>query len=205
MRINNNSWNRIRYTLYTPIYDLVGRYFQTSRRISVESLDIKSNDKVLLVGAGTELDLEFIPDDCSVVLTDITPAMLEKVQKRNKKLKKNIEVRVMDGQALAFANESFDKIILHLILAVIPDPVACIIESERVLKRGGKLAVFDKFVRPDKKVGFLRRFFNIITNALFSDITRDFESLHLKTGLKIISDEDAEFKGNFRRILLLKD
>ncbi|WP_161622729.1 hypothetical protein [Cesiribacter andamanensis] len=27
--INTNRWNRIRYTLYTPVYDRIGRLFRT--------------------------------------------------------------------------------------------------------------------------------------------------------------------------------
>lgn len=205
MKVNTNAWNRIRYTIYTPIYDLIGKAFSASRKASVESLEIKSGDKVLIVGAGTGLDLEFLQDDCEITLTDITPAMLDKVWRRNLNLKKNIIVQVMDGQKLLFSDSSFDKIILHLILAVIPDPVSCIKESERVLKAGGKIAVFDKFVGRNKKAGILRKLLNIPANILASDITRDFESIHRHTQLKIVSDTDANFKGNFRRILLKKD
>jgi len=110
----------------------------------------------------------------------------------------------MDGQALRYDDNSFDKIILHLILAVIPNPVACIKEAERVLKPGGYIVVFDKFVHKDKKVSFIRRFANLLTNFFFSDITRDFESIVNKTELVVISDIDADFNGNFRLIKLIK-
>ena len=57
MNLNTNLWNRLRYTLYTPIYDLlVGRIFTSSRRKSIELLHIQPGEKVLLVGAGTGLD-----------------------------------------------------------------------------------------------------------------------------------------------------
>jgi phosphatidylethanolamine/phosphatidyl-N-methylethanolamine N-methyltransferase len=51
MKINTNNWNRIRYSLYVPGYDLIAGYFKDSRKKSVESLEIKAGDKVLLVGA----------------------------------------------------------------------------------------------------------------------------------------------------------
>lgn len=204
MKVNTNSWNRIRYTFYTPIYDLIGKYFAASRKASVNSLEIKSGDKILIIGAGTGLDLEFLPQDCEITLTDITPSMLEKVRRRNSKLKRNIVVLVMDGQDLTFSENSFDKIILHLILAVIPDPVACLRETERVLKAGGRVAVFDKFLPKNKKAGVVRKFFNLFTNLFFSDITRDFESIQTKTNFRILSDVPADFRGNFRRILLSK-
>jgi phosphatidylethanolamine/phosphatidyl-N-methylethanolamine N-methyltransferase len=205
MKINTNRWNKIRYTLYTPGYDLIARYFKDSRKKSIESLEIKSGDKVLIVGAGTGLDLEFLPLDCEIIATDITPSMIERVKKRSKLLNHPVQAMVMDGQSLKFSDNSFDAIILHLILAVIPDPGACMKESERVLRLGGQIAVFDKFLRKNKKASLRRKFVNILTNIMVTDITRDFESIVDVTGLKIDSDIDADLNGNFRRIKLTKN
>ena len=204
MRINTNTWNKIRYTLYTPGYDLIARYLRKSRKKSIDSLEIKLDDKVLIIGAGTGLDLEFLPSDCDIIATDITPSMIERIKKRNKSLNLKVQAMVMDGQSLNFVDNKFDKIILHLIISVIPDPVACIKESERVLKSGGLIVVYDKFVPKDKKVSSIRKIVNVLTNFLFSDITRSFESIILKTRLTIMSDRDADFSGNFRLIKMTK-
>ncbi len=199
--MNNNTWNKIRYTIYTPIYDGIAGIFKASRRKSIDALNIKEGDKVLIVGAGTGLDLEFLPAGCQVIATDITPSMVKKIENRKSN---NVETMVMDGHKLDFENESFDKIILHLILAVIPDPVTCIKECERVLKVGGQIAVFDKFVLADHEVSQIRKGLNIISNFLFSDITRKIEEIISHTQLKIISNTAADFNGNFRILLINK-
>ena len=204
MQINTNTWNKIRYTLYTPGYDLIAGYLKESRKKSVDSLGIKTGDKVLIIGAGTGLDLEFMPIDCEITATDITPSMIERINKRNKSLNRKVQTKVMDGQALEFTDHSFDKIILHLILAVIPNPAKCIKEAERVLKQGGQIAVYDKFVRKNAKVSFIRKCTNVFTNLLFSDITRNFESIASHTNLVVLSDVDADFNGNFRLLKLEK-
>lgn len=198
--MNNNSWNKIRYTLYTPIYDVIAGIFKASRKKSIDALNIKAGDKILIVGAGTGLDLEFLPNNCEIIATDLTPSMVAEIEKRNLKLKKNVKAIVMDGHKLEFSNEQFDKIILHLILAVIPDPVACIKECERVLKQNGEIAVFDKFVSAHQKVSAIRKALNVISNFLFSDITRKIEDILKNTNLKMISNEAADFNGNFRVI-----
>ncbi len=199
--MNNNTWHKIRYTIYTPIYDGIAGIFKASRRKSIDPLNIKEGDKVLIVGAGTGLDLEFLPAGCQVIATDITPSMVKKIENRKSN---NVETMVMDGHKLDFENESFDKIILHLILAVIPDPVTCIKECERVLKVGGQIAVFDKFVLADHEVSQIRKGLNIISNFLFSDITRKIEEIISHTQLKIISNTAADFNGNFRILLINK-
>lgn len=199
--MNNNTWNKIRYTIYTPIYDGIAGIFKASRRKSIDALNIKAGDKILIVGAGTGLDLEFLPAGCHVIATDITPSMVKKIENREMK---NVEAKVMDGHRLAFEDESFDKIILHLIIAVIPDPIACIKECERVLKVGGQIAVFDKFVSAEQEVSVFRKGLNLISNFLFSDITRKIEEIVSHTQLKIISNTAADFNGNFRIILINK-
>lgn len=205
MKINTNAWNRIRYTAYTPIYDAVARILTESRKKSISSLDIKEGDKVLIIGAGTGLDLEFLSSDCEITATDITPSMIKRLSKRGKLLNLNVNAQVMDGQKLLFPDNSFDKIILHLILAVIPDPFACIKEAERVLKTGGTIAVFDKFLPAKSEISFGRKVLNKFTNFFFSDITRSIEKIIAETKLSKESDTKADFGGIFRIIKLRKN
>jgi len=199
---STNRWNRFRYTLYAPGYDLAARIFSKSRSKSIRELEICQGDEVLIVGAGTGLDLEFINGDCHITATDITPAMIVRTLKKNSLFRRNLKAVVMDGQRLDLPDNMADKIILHLILAVIPDPVACLKECERVLKPGGRITVFDKFVPKGRALSFRRRFFNPITSLLFSDITRRFESIVSQTNLVVESDQEADFNGNFRIIRL---
>jgi len=201
---NTNSWNRFRYTLYAPGYDLAGRIFSKSRSKSILELEINKGDEVLIIGVGTGLDLEFITADCHITASDITPAMISRTLKKNIVLKRNLKAEVMDGQSLNIADCTVDKIILHLILAVIPDPVACLKECERVLKPGGRIAVFDKFIPKGDPLSFWRMILNPITNLLFSNITRRFETIISNTKLLTVSDLPADFNGNFRIIRLLK-
>lgn len=202
MKINTSNWNKLRYTWYTPIYDFVVQPFTISRKKSIQALNIEPGSKVLIAGAGTGLDLHLIPSQCHVVAIDITPSMVREIKKRNSKLNKNVQALVMDAQDLAFRDNSFDYIVLHLILAVMPNPEKCLQECERVLKAQGRIAVFDKFLPKKKSVSFFRKFVNVFTNVLFSDITRDIYTLVDKTQLKICFDKKANFKGNFRILQL---
>ena len=148
--------------------------------------------------------MEFLPGNCEITATDLTPSMVDRIKKRSQELELPVNALVMDGQKLDFGNESFDKVILHLILAVLPDPFACINEAVRVMKRGGTMVIFDKFVPKGRKLSLRRRIVNIFANLLASDITRDLESILQNSGLTVISDEGADWKGNFRLIKLFK-
>ena len=61
-----------------------------------------------------------------------------------------------DAQNLPFAAGQFRYRVLHLILAVVPDPAKCLGRNRAVLRPGGQALVFDKFLRPGEPA-WLRR------------------------------------------------
>jgi phosphatidylethanolamine/phosphatidyl-N-methylethanolamine N-methyltransferase len=199
-------WNRFRYTVWAPIYDaLVGAVgFTTARRQSIERLGLTDGERVLIVGAGTGLDLEFVPRGVAVTAIDVTPAMLRRLTDRAARSGRQVAAHVMDARHLTFSDASFDAVILHLILAVMPQPELGLREAARVLKPGGRIAIFDKFLGDQEQPSPARRLVNLVTGTLFSDINRRLGPLVHGTGLAIDRNEAAQFRGLFRSITLSK-
>lgn len=140
-----------------------------------------------------------------MVATDLTPAMVDRIRRRAAGLDREVDARVMDAHALEFPDASFDAVILHLIVAVVPDPVSALREAARVLRPGGRVAVFDKFVAEGASPSPLRRGLNLVTNALFSDVTRTLGPLLAGSGLTVTHREPALLGGAFEIVLLRKD
>jgi phosphatidylethanolamine/phosphatidyl-N-methylethanolamine N-methyltransferase len=201
-KVAGNAWNRIRYTLWAPLYDVVGRRFDAKRRESLRMLDARPGERILIVGAGTGADLPYVPEGCTTLATDLTPAMLVRARAH---LREGIHLAIMDGHALGVPSASCDAVVLHLILAVIPDPVRCLQEVARVLRPGGRVVVFDKFIRT-RRPPVVLRLVNIVTSALFTDVTRRFEDILERSGAPLVIEDDkaALFKGLFRHIQLRK-
>jgi ubiquinone/menaquinone biosynthesis C-methylase UbiE len=202
MRINTNRWNRLRYTLIAPIYDLfigLGR----QRRRSIGLLELRPGERVLISGVGTGADLPFIPEGVEVHAVDITPAMVERTRRRASVLGRSVEVRVGDAQALDYEDASFDAVILHLIVAVAPDGRRVLEEAARVLKPGGRAVVFDKFAPEGRRPSLVRRALNLVANFVATDVTRQLEPLVAGTGLEIVRREPAAF-GRLLEIALLR-
>lgn len=203
MRIDGNRWNRLRYTAWSPLYDLVGWYFDPYRRRSIALLSPSPGDRILVVGAGTGADLPYLPPNLCVLATDITPAMLARARPRQRP---GMHLAVMDGHALAVPDAGFDAALLHLILAVIPDPARCLAETARALRPGGRIAVFDKFLARGARPSPPRRLANVVTSFLFTDINRAFEDILAESGASLVveRDEPATRGGLFRYVLLAK-
>ena len=197
------AWNRIRYTLYSPIYDAIATVFAPKRALSIAQLELKPDASILIIGAGTGLDLPFLKDYSNITATDLTPAMLQILKRRAKNLEMEVEALVMDGQNLKFQNDTFDAVILHLILAVMPDPYQCIKEVERVLKPEGQVVIFDKFLPNDQKAGLFRKGLNLLTNLLATTINRQTSVILEQTNFQIKNDQKVGWNG-ILRILKLK-
>jgi ubiquinone/menaquinone biosynthesis C-methylase UbiE len=199
-------WNRLRYTVWAPAYDAVvgAAGFDTARRLSIDRLRLASGDRLLIVGAGTGLDLDFLPANVHVTAIDVTPAMLKHLERRAAGAGYSVTARIMDARQLAFPNASFDAVVMHLILAVMPEPERGLSEAVRVLKPGGRIAVFDKFLRDAERPSLRRRLFNAIAKPLFSDLNRRLGPLIDGTRLVIEHDEPVAFGGTYRAVTLVK-
>jgi phosphatidylethanolamine/phosphatidyl-N-methylethanolamine N-methyltransferase len=199
-------WNRLRYTVWAPAYDVIVRAagFDTARRLSIERLRLTSRDRVLIVGAGTGLDLDFLPSNVHVTAIDVTPAMLKHLERRAAATGQSVTARIMDARQLAFPDSSFDAVVMHLILAVMPEPERGLMEAVRVLKPGGRIAVFDKFLSDEEHPSLKRQLLNAIAKPLFSDLNRRFGPLIAGTRLVIEQDEPLAFGGTYRAVTLVK-
>ncbi|WP_018717135.1 class I SAM-dependent methyltransferase [Arhodomonas aquaeolei] len=201
MPINTNRWNRWRYTVYTPIYDAVAGGFARQRRRAVALAGLVPGERVLLSGAGSGLDLTAIPTDNPVTAVDITPAMIARLRRRARRAGRQVDARVMDAAALTFPPASFDVVFLHLILAVIPDPVGCIREAARVLRPGGRVVIFDKFLADDARPGLVRRALDPLATVLATGLNRRVGPLLNAAGLERVHDEPAGLGGLFRIVV----
>jgi len=191
-----NTWRRLNYTLWAPVYDgFVHRVIGTRRRRSLELLDLHAGERILILGAGTGLDLDYLPRGLDLTAIDLTPAMLRRLQTRAARLGVPVDARVMDGQAVTFSDASFDVVVLHLILAVIPDPVACLREVARVLRPGGRAIILDKFVPDDRPVPLAMRLLNPLVRLGGTEITRQLGPMLRGLPLRITHEEGAGYHG----------
>lgn len=200
--MNPDRLNRRRYNLYAPGYDFAARLLAAPRRAAVASLALRPGERLLLVGCGTGLDLDFVPPGVAVTGLDLAPAMLARARARADRLGHSAVFFEGDARALPFPAASFDVAILHLILAVAPEPERVARETARVLRPGARISIFDKFLPDRLAPSPLRRLLNLPLRALFSDFNRPVGPLVAAAGWRVESDVPAGIRGLYRRLLL---
>lgn len=190
------------YTLIAPFYDAaIDRATRAARRASLAHLP-ELPGRVLINGVGTGLDLPLLPPQHHYVGLDLTAAMLQRTRPRHGRL--DFQPVQGDAHALPFADACFDHAVLHLILAVVPNPTACLTEVARVVRPGGTVLVFDKFLKPGQPA-LLRRLANPLVRRLATRLDVVFEDVLGQTpALHLQSDQPAIAAGWFRLIRLRK-
>lgn len=198
-----NPLLRASYSLIAPLYDFfIERAMRAARQASLAALPADEAKRVLISGAGTGLDLPWLPALHHYSALDFNPAMLAHARFRAKKL--DVDFVLGDSMSLPYADETFDYVVLHLITAVVPDPRCCLNEAARVLKPGGTILLFDKFLRPGQHAP-LRRLLTPLTRRLATRMDVVFEEvLEAVPELEMVSDDPAMVGGWFRRIRLVK-
>ncbi len=191
------------YTLFAPIYDaLIAGPSAKVRARSLAPLAALPASDILIDGIGTGLDLPHLPPQHRYTGLDLTQAMLERARPRASDL--DIDFILGDSQCLPFPDASFDHAVLHLILAVVPEPAACLAEAARVVRPGGSLRILDKFLRPGA-LAPMRRLLNPLSRRLATRLDVVFEDILADSAnLAVIDDRDALLSGWFRLIELRK-
>ncbi len=198
-----NRGNQLIYKAWAPFYDaLAVPLYRRGRRQALAKLELQAGENVLLVGVGTGADLPDIPAGVQVTGVDLSPDMLRKAEAKRPLSPAEITLIQADAMDMPLEDNMFGTAVLNLILAVVPDPVACWQETLRVVKPGGRIVIFDKFVPETGKSSPFRRLLNQGAMLIGTDITRKLSDIVDETETTIISDEKSMFGGQYRVIVV---
>jgi ubiquinone/menaquinone biosynthesis C-methylase UbiE len=119
---------------------------ERQRQEVLEAIDLQLNEKVLDVGSGPGFLSRAIADKTGpegrVMGIDISDYLIQLAKSHNDDLPQ-IEFKLGDAAAIASSDEEFDTLVCTQVLEYVQDVDAALIEFNRVLKKGGKLAILD--------------------------------------------------------------
>lgn len=199
----NDQHNLSLYRRYAPVYDrLFGAVLASARRHALDRLAVQPSERLLIPGVGTGLDLPSLPAGVRVVAGDLSPSML--AQARLKPCAASVTFQVMDAQALALATHSCDAALLNLILSVVPDGRRAFTEAWRVVRPGGRLVIFDKFLPEGEALSLARRGLGRLVAALGTDPNRRLSTILAEQARAVRLNEPSLLGGQYRIVVLGK-
>ena len=201
----NNKRNLAIYHFYAPVYDFVfGPVLGAARKRSIQLLALQPGEHLLIPGVGTGLDLPLLPLGSRVTATDLSQDML--AQACAKTNGRDLTLMVMDSQDLQFPARAFDAVLLNLILSVVPDGALAFQEAWRVLRPGGRMVIFDKFLPEGKAITPFNRTAGKMISALGTDPNRRLSDLIRGVGGLIMeANEPSLLHGRYSIVKLSKE
>lgn len=117
-----------------------------AREWLVRELRPSEGDTVLELAAGvgdTGFDVaERIGGSGRLISSDFSPTMLEAARRRGEERGvENVEYRVIDAERIDLSDDSVDGVICRFGYMLMSDPAAALVETRRVLRPGGRLAL----------------------------------------------------------------
>ena len=132
-----------RFDARVRIYELYDTSRESWLRWLFAQLRLAPGERVLELGCGTgnlwRENAQRVPERASLVLSDLSPGMLEQARTRLAGLPLEFELVEADAQYLPFDDASFDVVIASHMLYHVPDRARALGEVRRVLRRGGRL------------------------------------------------------------------
>lgn len=137
-RIYDATWGRA----FSAMYD---RGFKGAEDAGLRDMRrellAEARGRVLELGAGTGLNLELYPHEGldSLTVTEPDPHMFKQLRSRADEGCPGADLLQAGAEVLPFEDDSFDTVVVTLVLCTVPDAERTLAEIKRVLAPGGQL------------------------------------------------------------------
>jgi len=121
--------------------------------------------KVLEIGFGTGLNLEFYPSSVTELhVVDVNPGMHKRAVDRIARTPFPVHSHLLSGEFLPFPDQQFDAVVSTFTLCSIPDVAQALSEVTRVLRPSGRFCFLEHGLSPELSVAAWQHRLNSLQN-----------------------------------------
>ena len=181
------------YDVHAMFYDATfGRLVRKRIARAIGHMNIQPDDKVLDLGIGTGVSLDYYPTDRGRVFgIDLSGGMLRKAREKIRDTNRpNATVFQADALHLPFAPDTFDHVFISHVISVVSDPYRLVQEAQRVAKPGARIVIVNHFQSTNRFIAMVEKWLCPLCTKLGWRSDLALQDLIRRTGVEI----DYRFK-----------
>src|SRR5947199_5474730 len=175
------------YDVHSMFYDATfGRLVRRRIARAINHMHIAESDRVLDLGIGTGVSLQFYPRRGRVIGVDLSAGILREARKKIRE--RNLtHATVFQANALElpFADSTFDHIFISHVISVVSDPYRLIKEAQRVAKPLSRIVIVNHFQSTNRFWALLEKWACPLCTALGWRSDLALQDLIRRTGVEI--------------------
>ncbi|MGE0232001.1 MAG: class I SAM-dependent methyltransferase [Flavobacteriaceae bacterium] len=133
------------YRVWVHLYDGIYSWFLYFAHKETGRTASRLGTRLLEVGVGTGLMLQYYAPDTEVYGIDLSEEMLQRAKEKQVRFPHVKSLQQMDACRLSFADGAFDVAVAPFTISVVPDPVRALDELARVVRPGGNIIIASRF------------------------------------------------------------
>jgi phosphatidylethanolamine/phosphatidyl-N-methylethanolamine N-methyltransferase len=175
------------YDIHSAFYDATfGRLVRRRIEIAISHMKLKETDRVLDLGIGTGVSLNFYPQFGRVVGIDLSSGMLRQCRKKiAERGLSRATVFQSDAMRLPFADDTFDHVFISHVISVVSDPYQLVREAQRVAKPGSRIVLLNHFQSTNRFIALVEKWLCPLCTKLGWRSDLPLQDLIRRTGLEI--------------------
>jgi phosphatidylethanolamine/phosphatidyl-N-methylethanolamine N-methyltransferase len=175
------------YDFHSVFYDATfGRLVRRRIERAIRHMNIRDTDRVLDLGIGTGVSLNFYPDRGRIVGVDLSAGMLREARKKIEERRlRHATVFQADALRLPFADDTFDHVFISHVISVVSDPCLLIREAQRVAKPNARIVIVNHFQSTNRFIALVEKWLCPLCTRLGWRSDLALQDLVRRTGVEV--------------------
>jgi phosphatidylethanolamine/phosphatidyl-N-methylethanolamine N-methyltransferase len=181
------STTRLIYDFHSMFYDATfGRLVKRRIARAISHMNIAPTDRVLDLGIGTGVSLNYYPRRGRVIGIDLSSGMLRECRKKIEQRRlDHATVFQADALRLPFDDDTFDHVFISHVISVVSDPCRLVREAQRVARPGARIVIVNHFQSTNRFIALFEKWLCPLCTRLGWRSDLPLQDLVLRTGVQV--------------------
>lgn len=175
------------YDVHSVFYDATfGRLVKRRIERAINHMNIDDADRVLDLGIGTGVSLNFYPNRGRIIGIDLSAGMLREARKKvRERGLDRATIFQANALELPFADNTFDHVFISHVISVVSDPYRLVQEAQRVAKPSARIVIVNHFQSTNRFIALIEKWLCPLCTKLGWRSDLALQDLVRRTGVEV--------------------